>query len=159
MHFSVASARAIAFVVSALLMTGCASMTDSSWLDFATFERAPRPNSALACSREICGGATASQSAIELDADATRVAEALRRIEPAIEMRQESSGDIRARYVAITPLLRFKDDVDLLIRPVGAGRSRVAIYSRSRVGYSDMGTNARRIARLEQRLRAELAGS
>lgn len=130
-----------------------------AWLDFATFERPARPNSALACSPDLCGRATPSQAALEFGADAARVVEALRRIEPSVEVRQESAGDFRARYVAVTPLLRFKDDVDLLIRSAGPGRSRAAIYSRSRIGYSDLGTNARRIAQLEQRLRAELAGN
>jgi uncharacterized protein (DUF1499 family) len=126
------------------------------WLDFASFERAPRPNSALACSPDICTRAEASQPTLTFDADPTRVVVALRAIEPSVEVQQEPSGDIRARFVAVTRLMRFKDDVDFLIRPAEGG-SRVAIYSRSRVGYSDLGTNARRVATLEQRLRAELA--
>ncbi|PZO50710.1 MAG: hypothetical protein DCF16_12630 [Alphaproteobacteria bacterium] len=136
-------------------------MPDShhSRLDFATLQRASIPNDALACSPDVCLQAEPSRHAIVLPANSTTVGEALRRVEPSAEIWTEPSGEVRAHYVAVTPLLRFKDDVDILIRPSGAQQSIVAIYSRSRVGYSDLGTNARRIDSLERRLRTELAAN
>ncbi len=95
--------------------------------------------------------------AIEMDASASVVAAALLRIEPNAEVQNEASGAIRARYVAVTPLMRFRDDVDVLIHPASAERSVVAVYSRSRVGLSDLGANGARIEAIEQRLKAELA--
>lgn len=54
----------------------------------------------------------------------------------------ESAGRIEA--VATTFWFGFKDDIAVRITPAGAG-SRVDVRSRSRVGRSDLGTNASRI--------------
>ena len=63
----------------------------------------------------------------------------------------ESAGRIEA--VVTTRWFGFKDDVVIRITPAGAG-SRVDMRSKSRVGRSDAGTNARRIeeflARMER---------
>ncbi len=142
-------------------LANCATpaMTNVAWLDFATLQRGARPNQALACSPEICPMAVATRAPISLDASPRNIADALARIEPAAEFRTEQNGDIRARHVAVTRLMRFRDDVDLLIRPLSEGQSVVAVFSRSRVGYSDLGANSARIEALERRLRAELGGA
>jgi uncharacterized protein (DUF1499 family) len=49
----------------------------------------------------------------------------------------------------------FRDDVVVRVRPEGAG-SRVDVRSVSRVGRSDLGTNARRIRGFLESLRAGL---
>jgi uncharacterized protein (DUF1499 family) len=58
-------------------------------------------------------------------------------------------GEIQA--VATTALLRFKDDVTITISRESEG-AVVNIRSRSRVGRSDLGTNARRIRRFQAEL-------
>ncbi|MFN7055922.1 DUF1499 domain-containing protein [Hyphomonas sp.] len=57
---------------------------------------------------------------------------------------------LKARFVAVTPLMRFKDDVDLQVLPADGqpGQSTLVAYSRSRVGYSDLGTNLKRLKAL-----------
>ncbi len=57
----------------------------------------------------------------------------------------------RIEATATTRFLGFKDDVVVRIRPDGAG-SRVDVRSVSRVGKSDLGTNARRIRQYLGRL-------
>ena len=54
----------------------------------------------------------------------------------------ESAGRLEA--VATTRWFGFKDDVVVRIAPAGAG-SRIDVRSKSRVGRSDLGANARRI--------------
>ncbi len=54
----------------------------------------------------------------------------------------EAEGRIEA--VATTRLFRFKDDVVVRVRSEGEG-SRVDVRSKSRVGKSDLGANAKRI--------------
>jgi uncharacterized protein (DUF1499 family) len=48
--------------------------------------------------------------------------------------------------------MRFPDTVDALVVGRGEGRSTVALYSRSQVGYSDLGVNRARIARWLERI-------
>ncbi len=78
-------------------------------------------------------------------------AEAYRRVLALIGARrwraaaQDDTG-LRVQAVAITRLLRFRDDVVVEVRPAPAGGgSSVAMRSKSRLGRSDFGANARRI--------------
>ena len=67
----------------------------------------------------------------------------------------ETDADmLRLKFVATTGLMRFKDDVDLEVIPLDDGRTTFAIYSRSRVGYSDLGANRKRVAKLIERVTA-----
>lgn len=126
------------------------------WLEFATLAPGRSANSALACDADICPQARASRDALVFDVSAERVATALAQLEPTAQFHTEPSGNVRARYVAVTRLMRFRDDVDVLIRQVSPQQSRMAVFSRSRIGYSDLGANAARIEALERALRAAL---
>ena len=64
--------------------------------------------------------------------------------------RDAKAGTIEA--VDTTKWFGFKDDIAVRIRPEGAG-SRIDIRSKSRVGRSDLGTNARRIRAYAERLK------
>jgi len=59
---------------------------------------------------------------------------------------------LRLKFVATTGLMRFKDDVDIEVIPVDEGKATFAIYSRSRVGYSDLGANRKRVKELIRRV-------
>lgn len=48
----------------------------------------------------------------------------------------------------------FKDDVVIRVREAAAGSTRIDVRSKSRVGVGDLGTNARRVRTLLDRLRA-----
>lgn len=62
----------------------------------------------------------------------------------------------RLRAEARTRLLRFTDDVWIDVEPRGAG-CRVQVRSASRVGFTDFGTNARRVRAYLARLAAATA--
>jgi uncharacterized protein (DUF1499 family) len=51
----------------------------------------------------------------------------------------------RVQVIAITPLLRFRDDVAVEVRADAGRGSIVAMRSKSRLGKSDLGANAARI--------------
>lgn len=61
----------------------------------------------------------------------------------------------RIKFIAVTPLLRFKDDIDIAVFPVGESQSTLGIYSRSRVGYSDLGANKKRVQQIMSQLTAK----
>lgn len=145
---------------SPLFLMACATTPTPAgdWLSFATLEPGLPTNRALACDPDICLATDASRPAATYDVSAKAVAAALAKLEPGAESRTEPNGDIRVRYVDTTAMLRFRDDVDVLIRPVTDTSAKVAIYSRSRVGLSDLGKNGARIEALEKSLAAEFAG-
>lgn len=67
----------------------------------------------------------------------------------------EDIGTGRIEAVAITPLLRFRDDVVIRVRRQ-AGGTRIDLRSASRIGTSDFGTNAKRLRDFTKRLSLEL---
>lgn len=66
----------------------------------------------------------------------------------------DAEADGRLEAVAITPWLRFRDDVVVRLTPQPDGRIRVDMRSASRVGRNDFGVNARRV----RTFLAQLAG-
>jgi uncharacterized protein (DUF1499 family) len=65
--------------------------------------------------------------------------------------RDAASGRIEA--VDTTKWFGFKDDIAIRVSPAGEGASRIDVRSKSRVGRSDLGTNARRIRAYVERLK------
>ena len=66
----------------------------------------------------------------------------------------DASGTIEAAYTS--PWFGFVDDVIVRVRPVEDGGSRIDIRSKSRVGGSDLGANAKRIRVYKSKLAAQL---
>ena len=67
-------------------------------------------------------------------------------------------GGSEVQYVASTPVLRFKDDVNVRIRREG-GKTKVTVRSKSRTGKIDFGQNARNVRELLAALDQQMAGA
>lgn len=76
-----------------------------------------------------------------------------REMEWEILSEDRAAGEIHA--VAVVPVFRFKDEVTITIKPDGDQVS-VNVRSRSRVGKSDLGVNARRIRHFQEELARRL---
>jgi uncharacterized protein (DUF1499 family) len=71
----------------------------------------------------------------------------------------DSPAEGRLEAIATTRWFRFKDDVVVRLRDRAHGGTRVDVRSKSRIGRSDLGTNARRIRAYLRDLRAHLGGA
>ncbi|ABI76250.1 conserved domain protein [Hyphomonas neptunium ATCC 15444] len=123
-------------------------MTD--FLDFQTLKRPPKPNTALIAPEGFTPLETPDGAPPVLPfppAETFARLLAMIEAEPGWKLVAADGATGRLRFIAVTKLLRFKDDVDVTILPVDGApsQSTFAAYSRSRVGYSDLGTNRKRL--------------
>lgn len=119
-------------------------------IEFETLERRERPNDALACPPRFCKAhSDLIPPTFAIDAQGLRTAMAqVIASEPNIENVGTDDRAMTERYVQRTSLMRFPDTIVVRYFPLEPGkRSTLAIYSRSQLGYSDMGMNKARIAR------------
>ena len=127
------------------------SRDDLGQVDFATLTRRSSPNDALICPDGVCPFAGTDA---EPPVFAMSTAELLSRLfgladaELRMETLYVAPGATRARFVQRSRLMRFPDVVDAMVLPRGEGQSTIALYSRSVVGYSDLGVNRARLLRM-----------
>ncbi len=123
------------------------------FIDFTALRRPPSPNTALIAPAGVTPLARPDAAPPVFDESPGALFARLDRLVRAERGWREVQADpagLRLRFVAVTPLFRFRDDVDIAVLPVSGApeRATLAAYSRSRVGYSDVGTNRRRLDRL-----------
>lgn len=127
----------------------------TNFVNFKTLKRPPKPNTCLVAPEAHCLAATPDFAATEFDTAASALfgqIEDLIAAERRWGQVESDPGNYRLKFIATTGLMRFKDDVDIEVIPLDNGQSTVAIYSRSRVGYSDLGANRKRVSALIERL-------
>ena len=117
--------------------------------------RDPLPgNSFLACPPNYCAATAALSPAFALPAD--RLEQVWRQMlgsEPGIVVVADEPAQSRLVVIQHTRMLRFPDIVTAEFMTLDGARSGVAIYSRSRYGSGDFGTNRRRVLAWLDRLR------
>ncbi len=131
-------------------------------VDFAALTRRSAPNDALACPVGLCPKAEADLVPPVFDVPGERLRAIVAEVaaaEPNTEPALAAEGEEQDRYVARSRLMRFPDTVDVRIVREGEGRSTLALYSRSQIGYSDLGVNRARIERWLEAIRARAAES
>jgi uncharacterized protein (DUF1499 family) len=122
-------------------------------VDFETFTRSSRPNTALACQPGFCRNATADfdpgvfpVSEEELRRRFTAVALRDPRVIPVY--RHAAPGlPTQDRYVQRSERMSFPDTIDVRFIPLTESTSTLAVYSRSQLGYRDFGVNLARVRR------------
>lgn len=131
----------------------------SEFLELRTLSRPGSPNTFLLAPDNFAVSAKADTESPVFENDADQVFRAVVAVISSekrwVDVRQDTKTR-RAAFVAVTPFFRFKDDVDIEVLDF-SGRSQIVIYSRSRVGYSDLGANAKRVSSFIERLRNALS--
>lgn len=128
-------------------------------IDFATLVRPSSPNTYLVAPEGLCRAATPDRIAPIYPVAAERLRDAwlqLMRSYSRVRPGPGSGDPVAYTFVESTPLLGFKDDIDIRFIALGDGRSTLAVYSRSRVGYSDLGTNKKRVESWLEAVQAKL---
>lgn len=129
----------------------------TTFIEFETLERPASPNTFLMAPAGLCRKAASDSDSPVFDIAPEALYDRVRELvdtESGWQLKGEAGDDRALAFVAVTPLLRFKDDVDVRVvdMPGDPGSSQLAVYSRSRIGYSDLGANARRVRTLVAKL-------
>jgi len=128
-------------------------------IDFTTLKRRPWPNDALVAPARVCPAAESDLAAPVVAADAMALFDRIRAIVAGTPRTRILSEDPAAGWLVAeqrTRLLRLPDRIDLAVLPAGPGRATLALYSRSRYGFGDLGVNRRRLERWLRQLAAAL---
>jgi uncharacterized protein (DUF1499 family) len=123
---------------------------DLGTVDFQKLIRRTSPNDALACYPKDCPQAkpdiTLPVYAAPAETIWVKLQECLQNQPRLTEVDNQITEDrIYKRFIQRSFVFRFPDTIDILINARTPETSSLAIYSRSKLGYSDMGTNRRRI--------------
>lgn len=142
--------RILAALMVALLLTGCTGMPEYTTEPENVTELAAcpsRPN-CVTSADDPDDSHYIAPIAIEGDPDAAwQALEQILAEDGSFEITATADHYIRA--VATTAILRFKDDVEFLLYRDAA---RIEMRSASRVGYSDLGKNRKRIEEIRSRM-------
>lgn len=125
-------------------------------MNFRAIPDSRRPNRWLICPP---GYANREPDALPpvFGVDAGRLREAWRAVLAGVpRVRILRDGADGMDLVQRTPVLRFADDVSVAYMPLAGGRSTIAMFSRSRIGWSDLGVNRRRLEGWLSALKTEL---
>lgn len=127
-------------------------------LEFETLRLTGRPNAWLVAPAGLCREATPSAAAPTFPVPPERLFQGWLEVlaaEPRTAIVSQDMAKLQIESTQRSALMGFVDDVAarFLAAPEG---STLAVYSRSRVGYSDMGVNHKRVDRLLNALRARI---
>jgi uncharacterized protein (DUF1499 family) len=156
-----AAVGTFALAVAAVVMIGPQRVwslfgpSDLGPVDFARLERRTSPNDALTCPPGLCR--TKVDVVPPLFAvDARRLRAAMAKMlasEPRVALTHADDATLTDRYVQRSALLGFPDTIVISYVDRPGDTSTVAIYSRSQLGYGDLGVNGDRIERWLEKLK------
>ena len=143
------------FVLGPDRIWGVFGTPDLGPVDFETLSRRSSPNDALVCPPGLCKAASDLSSPV-FEVDARQLREAMINAlasRPRLSLVNCDDTTLTDRYVQRSALVGFPDTIVIRYINQPEGRSTLAIYSRSQIGYGDMGVNRARIERWLQELK------
>lgn len=133
----------------------------SALTDFETLNRPGTPNTYLVLPEGFSSTAEADQvSPVFAEAPQALYARLVQLVSGRERwtLEREEASQLQLEAIAKTRLLKFKDDISIRVVPSGQGAA-LAIYSRSRVGHSDLGANRKRVQALLEELKQNTSGA
>ena len=131
--------------------------------DFSVPSRTGKLNDTLACPADDCkkGIPDIETRRYSLPPDALfTVAEAAAKRLPG-KVREVGANPVNTRFrmIVYSPLLRIPSTLSVMVTPARGGGSFLYVYSRSQIGYYDLGRNTANIVALVSGIDAELAAA
>ena len=126
-------------------------------LNFEKLRKSSKPNCWLAAPAHLLRESVPNTAGPVLPPPPATTFEALQKLlaeDPSVSEIEVDETNLQLSYVA--KVWVFKDDVDVKLGETNSHKTELAIYSRSRVGYSDFGVNKRRVEKLIADLSAAL---
>lgn len=129
-------------------------------LDFTTLKLTSRPNQHLVAPEDLCQNAKPHGISPVYPVSPENLFEAWQRIleaAPRTRIKTINEPGLEIEAVQQSVLFRFQDRINFAAFSAGKDRSRLAVYSRSLVGYSDLGANRTRVRGWLELLKKALA--
>ncbi len=132
---------------------------ERSAVDFASFERDPRPNNYLVCPADFCAARSDAVSpVIDKPAAVLRDASlAVFKAMPRTTLLIADATEMQYDFEVRSFMIGFPDTVTIRFLPVDATHVKLAIYSRSHYGRGDFGVNEKRVRHWLTLLGADLS--
>lgn len=131
---------------------GCLSKNEEEeFVDFSTLKLKTSPNQFLMAPENTCLEAKVMKVSPTLPYSARELYVKIRDIaskDSSWRLSKEDESGMRLKFVVVTKVCKFKDDVDIVVISQDISESTICVYSRSRVGKSDLGANEKRVDRL-----------
>lgn len=160
-NFLAAALISLAIAISVFVLIGSEriwsrlSPPDLGPVAFENLVRRTSPNDALACPAHLCRAKSdlvpplfAVNPSVLRGAMSKVIA-----TEPRVMLVHANDADLTDRYVQRSAILGFPDTIIVRYLSQPQGGSSIAIYSRSQLGYSDLGVNKARIVRWLDKLK------
>lgn len=142
-------------------MTIIAAMLDGMWrmaagqadlgpVEFSSLKRRSSPNYCLVCPKGFCGDFRPNIVSPEFNLDVSNLRTEFNKLvlqEPNVVQVGSDDDRFEDRYIQRSGIWRFPDTITVRFIELEKGRSTLAAYSRSQIGYSDLGANKKRMER------------
>lgn len=111
---------------------------------FENVEPVSTPNSYLVCPKELCTSRMPDMVPEVYKVSAAELMQLARETwsdEPGTRLVHDSPAALTLRFVQRSKIMRFPDTISVRFIPVNEQQATIALYSRSQIGYSDLGAN------------------
>jgi len=128
-------------------------------LDFEKLKLKGSPNEYLVAPDDLCKDAVPHLPADVYDVPAGELRDAIMHVvshQSRVELDGMDEEKMAFEFVHYSAILNFKDMISIRVLPVGAKKSTIAIYSRSKTGYYDFGVNKNRVEAWLEELEGEI---